>query len=187
MQLHSGELLVLNKNFIKGYKLVSYEWSLLIITLIVYALVSLLLWGSFETHYDSPGYTDPAISFIMGKGFSSGCWYFQGDSDFWAGNVPLHQFLLIPWMTLFNLSVISVRILNMIYIIISMILLWMGMRRSGLLQTPTLRIGALWFFLLSDSACTLFIAARPEPLCLLIISLAWYFFTSTNFLERYSR
>jgi len=151
------------------------EFVLLLGILLGYILITLTLWGKFEPHYDTPGYTDPAISFLMGKGFTSGCWYLQGNREFWAGNVPLHQLLLIPWFKLAGFSYLSVKLLNSIYLSLGMILLWLGMRSGRLVNSPGLRIGAISFFLLTDSAYILGTTGRPEPLCLLIACAGWYF------------
>jgi hypothetical protein len=151
------------------------EAWVLIGILSVYAALSLFLWGPFETHFDNPGYTDPAASYVLGQGFTSGCWYFQGCDEFWAGNVPLHQFLLIPWFKAFGFSSASVKALNMLYIVLGMGLLWLGMVRGRLIATARWRLGAIAFFLVSDSSLSLAISGRPEPLCLLIACAAWFF------------
>jgi len=151
-----------------------------------YTLITLILWGKFETHYDSPGYTDPSASYLLGQGFTSGCWYLQGNKEFWAGNVPLHQFLLIPWLKLVGFSYLSVKLLNSIYLCMGIILLWLGMRSGKLVISPGLRIGAVSFFLCTYSAYTLETSGRPEPLCFLIACASWYFFNSKGKLLRWS-
>jgi hypothetical protein len=151
-----------------------------------HTLITLILWGKFETHYDSPGYTDPAVSYLMGNGFTSGCWYLQGNREFWAGNVPLHQLLLIPWLKLVGFSYLSVKLLNSIYLFLGMILLWLGMRSGKLVISPGLRIGAISFFLCTYSAYTLETSGRPEPLCLLIACASWYFFNIKGKVLRWS-
>jgi len=122
----------------------------------------------------------------MGKGFTSGCWYLQGNKEFWTGNVPLHQLLLIPWLKLAGFSYLSVKLLNSIYLFMGMILLWLGMRSGKLVISPGLRIGAVSFFLFTYSAYTLETSGRPEPLCFLIACASWYFFNSKGKLLRWS-
>jgi hypothetical protein len=151
-----------------------------------YTLITLILWGRLEPHYDSPGYTDPSASYLLGQGFTSGCWYLQGNREFWAGNVPLHQLLLIPWFKLAGFSYFSVKLLNSIYLSMGMILLWLGMRSGKLVISPLLRIGAVGFFLCTNSAYTLETSGRPEPLCFLIACASWYFFNSKGKLLRWS-
>ena len=162
------------------------ELGTLLGILLGYTLVTLILWGSLEPHYDSPGYTDPAASYLMGKGFTSGCWYLQGNREFWVGNVPLHQLLLIPWFKLAGFSYCSVKLLNSIYLFMGMVLFWLGMRSGKLVISPVLRIGAISFFLITYSAYTLETSGRPEPLCFLIACASWYFFNSKGKLLRWS-
>lgn len=161
----------------KGLTAIGFgEFAALIGMLLVYAAISFFLWGSFEIHYDNPGYTDPAASYVLGQGFTSGCWYFQECDEFWAGNVPLHQFLLIPWFKVFGFSNGSLIAINLFYITAAMGLFWRGMWQNRLVSTAGLRLGAVAFFLVSDSSLNLAINGRPEPLCLLIACSAWAFF-----------
>lgn len=159
------------------------EPLLLALMLAVFALVSAGLWSSFETQFDSPAYTDPAASYVMGQGFTSGCWYFQGPDEFWAGNVPLHAALLIPWFKVFGFSAGSVWSLNLLYLLAGTVLIWRGMVRTGVVPSATWRLGAVAFFLAARCSLSLVIARRPDALCFLILGAAWYFLT----LERPSR
>jgi len=56
---------------------------------------------------------------------------------------------------------------------LAMGLLWLGMLRSRLVLTPGWRLGAVGFFLVSDSSFSLAMTGRPEPVCILIACAAW--------------
>src|SRR5258708_31606661 len=47
---------------------------------------------------DETLYTDPAVNLLFGHGFTSTAWPAQPRDHWWAGNVPLHEFLLYGWM-----------------------------------------------------------------------------------------
>ena len=156
------------------------EGKLLTAMLALYALVSIVVWVRFETQYDDAGYTDPAASYALGQGFTSGCWYAQTCEEFWAGNVPLHQFFLIGAFKLLGFSKWASHTLLTLYSCLAMLFLWIGMRRSGWIPQPGLRLGAIAFFLASSNSAMMAIGGRPEPLCLLLASVAWAALTLEN-------
>src|SRR4051794_5004944 len=61
-------------------------------------------WWHYAVWTDEVMYTDPAVNFVLDKGFISTAWYHQSENAFWAGNVPLYQFLLVGWMKCFGFS-----------------------------------------------------------------------------------
>ncbi|MCX6967313.1 MAG: hypothetical protein NTZ46_05940 [Verrucomicrobia bacterium] len=154
-------------------------WILLSI-LALYALISFSVWNSFETQPDDPTITDPAASYVLGQGFTSGCWYIQEADEFWAGNVPLHQFLLIPWFKVFGFGYGPVQAAELLYISLAMFLLWSGLLRSGCIASAGWRLGLVAFFLASDCSLGLATSGRPEPICILIACAAWFFLTAKN-------
>lgn len=149
------------------------EGRALALLLALYAAVSLFFWSGFETQYDDIGQTDPAASYVLGQGFTSGCWYAQSHDEFWAGNVPLHPFLLIGFFKLFGFSKTATQAVVTLYTCLAMVCVWFGMRRSGYVPRPELRLGAIAFFLASSNAVMMTLGGRAEPLCLLLASVAW--------------
>ncbi|HEY1791832.1 MAG TPA: hypothetical protein VGG34_02870 [Opitutaceae bacterium] len=80
---------------------------------------------------DEVAYADPAIRFVLGKGFTSAAWSSQSANSFWAANSPLHEILLIPWLKLFGVNLVAVRAFDIILCAISVLLLWAACRRNG--------------------------------------------------------
>ena len=54
---------------------------------------------------DEVAYSDPGVKLYLGNGFRSTAWATQLAGWFWAGNVPLHPFLLAIWLKRFGLRV----------------------------------------------------------------------------------
>lgn len=80
-------------------------------------------------------YTDPSVNFVLGNGFTSTAWSSISSDSFWAGNTPLYQFVLIPWIYCFGIGPMQVRSLNVINIVISNVLIIIAMRRFGLFKS----------------------------------------------------
>jgi len=154
--------------------------------LLLYVAISFAVWPSFETGNDNPGYTDPAASYVLGQGFTSGCWYAQEHDEFWAGNAPLHQFLLIPCFKVFGFGYGPLQLLELLYISLAMVLLWLSAARSGLILSAGWRLGAVAFFLVSDCSLCLATSGRQEPICLVIVCAAWFAMTLENRFARFS-
>jgi len=145
--------------------------------LLVYVAISFGVWNSFEVQPDNPTITDPAASYVLGQGFTSGTWYIQEHDEFWASCVPLQQLLLIPWFKVFGFGCGSVQAIALLYIAVAMVLVWLGVLRSGLIASAGWRLGLVAFFLASDCSLGLAIAGRHEPLCLLIACAAGFALT----------
>ncbi|MEI8234067.1 MAG: hypothetical protein WCH57_05215 [Verrucomicrobiota bacterium] len=142
-----------------------------------YAALLFGVHGTIPIYLDNPGYTDPSINYLAGNGFTSTCWYAQRGDAFWAGNVPLHQFLLIPWLKLFGPHYVSVLWLNFLYVAAGSALIWRAMQRSGLVRTATWRLGAIAFFLSTDCAYLLLTTGRYDPLSFLLLGALAYLLT----------
>lgn len=155
-----------------------HEARILLGILIVYATLMFVAHGIVRVGFDNPAYTDPAINFVEGLGFTSTCWYAQGSKEFWAGNVPLHQFLLIPWLKLFGVSYKAVLLLNFLYVSAGTALIWLAAKKSGFIASPLYRIGAITFILLSDSAYNLLSTGRYDALGFLLVAFTAYLFST---------
>jgi hypothetical protein len=95
---------------------------------------------------DEVAVADPAINFVSGRGFTSTAWYAQPSGEFWAGNVPMYHFLLVPWLKCFGISITSVRSISFLYLSLFVCLSMVGGTRLGLLCDRTSRscfLGAL--------------------------------------------
>jgi len=153
------------------------EGILLLVLIACHGLLLFFIHGYLRIDNDNPPYTDPAINYLLGRGFSSTCWYTQGEHAFWAGNVPLHQFLLIPWLKIFGLSFPAVIGINFVYVAAGMVLLWAALERSGFIQGAEWRLGAITFFLYTDCAYCLLTSGRYDQLSFLLVGIGAFLFT----------
>lgn len=63
---------------------------------------------------DEIQFSDPAVNWAMGHGFTSTAWFQQRGDAFFAGNVPLYSALLGGWLHLTGVSQLTVRSLNLL-------------------------------------------------------------------------
>ena len=148
------------------------EGRVLVAFLVSYAFLMFVMQGEVRVHWDNPGYVDPSVNYVTGHGFTSTCWYAQSGAAFWAGNVPLYQFLLIPWFKIFGVSYSAVLWLNFLYVAAGSLLIWRAMQKSGFVRTAHWRVGAVAFFLLTDCAHYVLTFGRYDALGFLLIALA---------------
>lgn len=160
------------------------EAGMVAILLLAFALVSLVSVAKFPVHIDEPGYVDPAASYVLGQGFTSGAWYAQTHDEIWAGNVPLHQFALIPWFESFGFGLTSARAINILYIVVGVALLWIALKRGQLLQTPVWRVSAILFIVLSYSSAQMMVMGRPDAITFLLAALGFFALCFPNPLAR---
>lgn len=123
-------------------------------------------------------YTDPSVNFVLGNGFTSTAWSSISSDSFWAGNTPLYQFVLIPWIYCFGIGPMQVRSLNVINIVISNVLIIIAMRRFGLFKSfYTICFFSLLVF------CGIGLAhmardGRPDSIRLLVASIGLFSYTA---------
>ncbi len=139
--------------------------------LTVYALLAFVGLDWFPVFIDEPGYMDPAVSLLLGQGFRSGAWYAQGYEGFWAGNVPLHQALLVPWMNLFGFSVTALRSINILYVVVGVALLQAAAGTLGILRTDRSRLWMTILILSSHAGAIWISLGRPDAICVLLAGL----------------
>jgi 4-amino-4-deoxy-L-arabinose transferase-like glycosyltransferase len=109
--------------------------------LLLLVLLNLLTASRFPAvGMDEVMFADPAANYLEGNGLTSTAWRFVKAHEIWAGNAPLHTWLLVPWIKLFGFTLTSVRAVNFIYIGIAAFLLWVAVRRLGLISSPCLRV-----------------------------------------------
>jgi hypothetical protein len=156
------------------------EKVILGLILAVYAAMVLYFLRAFPVHPDEPGYTDPAASYHLGQGFTSGAWYAQSADDFWAGNVPLHQLALIGWYNLFGFSLESTRAINLFYLLASMLMLWGGLRTSGIIDSTVGRLLLISLFLCAQSIGMMPFWGRPDGITLFLLCAGFWVWTWKN-------
>jgi hypothetical protein len=125
---------------------------------------------------DEVMYTDPSARYTAGKGFTSTAWPSQSSTEFWAGNCPLHQVILIPWLQVFGVSVQTVRSLNVLLVTLSAWVLWLAAKRGGCIASAGGRLCFVFLLLSSSSSTYMTHYGRPDAITLLIASgMVWAF------------
>lgn len=122
-------------------------------------------------------YSDPAANLAFGHGFTSSAWPGQHYGDFWAGNVPMHQFLLAGWFKIFGFSLLSARSMNYVLISAAICCIWIACRRWGLLRTNAFSLVAALVILCGTGLTMSYRSARPDCLAILLASIAFLAFT----------
>jgi len=143
----------------------------LALMLAVYAVLSFVSLRWYPVFVDEPGYADPAVSLLLGQGFTSGAWYAQGYESFWAGNVPLHQILLFLWMKVFGFSQVAVRSINIPYVIIGVLLFHAAVRRLGIVKSPGWRLAFVGIVLCSHAGSIWVNLGRTDAICVALAGL----------------
>jgi hypothetical protein len=126
----------------------------LLVVLLLFVLVNMLTASRSPTVWqDEVQFTEPAANYVQGKGLTSTAWHLQGAEETCLPINKLHTWLLIPWIYLFGLTPTSVRAVNFLYVAVAALLLWVGVRRLGLIASARLRV-ALVVAVLSQYAVT---------------------------------
>ncbi|MBD2545959.1 hypothetical protein H6G72_19370 [Planktothricoides sp. FACHB-1370] len=129
-------------------KLLKHEFSILLIILGLFLLINLITVDRFTTVWlDEVMFTDPAINLYFGNGFTSTAWFIQTKEEMWAGNLPLYSLVLFLWVKLFGFSLLTVRSLNYFLIIGSTIMLWLAVIRLRLVNIAWIRIFLIIIFI----------------------------------------
>jgi hypothetical protein len=149
------------------------------VCVVLFALGFLLVNLCTATRYpfvwiDEVMYADPAVNLYLGNGFTSSAWYVQHAGEFWAGNVPLHSFLLYLWLKLFGFSILAVRSVNYVYLIAACLLLWRACLRLNLVTAAWARLLLLALMATGYSMVFAYRSGRPDCLALLLVCAAVY-------------
>jgi hypothetical protein len=126
---------------------------------------------------DEVMYTDASINVVLGNGFTSTAWPSQPGDAFWAGNTPLHEWLLIPWIKAFGFTPTGVRSINVLFVVAAVIAIVVACRRIGWLQSP-FALGA--FLLLMGVSLGMAAVARegrPDGIKTLVAAIGFLAFT----------
>ena len=116
---------------------------------------------------------DPAANLVVaGRGFTSTAWPRYGSTRMWAGNAPLHSWLLAPWVAVWGLTPTAVRAINFVYISLAAWLLWAAVRRSGFIRSPRLRIALVVLVLCENAVVFSYRGGRYDTLGVLLLAIA---------------
>jgi hypothetical protein len=133
---------------------------------------------------DEIAYTDPAASYVLGQGFTAGSWYCQGPFSFWSGNVPLQQFLLCGWFKIFGFNQNTAHFANTVYVAMGLLLLFHTLRRSKIIPVTGWRLAFMVFLLGTGCPLAMSTSGRPDALCFLIATMAFWAFFELNLINR---
>ncbi len=123
---------------------------------------------------DEVMYSDPAVNLYLGNGFTSSAWYVQHSGEFWAGNVPLHSFLLYLWIRLFGFSITAIRSINYVYLIAAGLLLRRASIRLNLIRSSWALLLLPVLMATGYSMIFAYRSGRPDCLALLLVCGAIY-------------
>lgn len=160
-----------------GNRLIDKKDIFFLLLVIFFALVNIITLAWFPNVWiDEVLFTDPAANYVSGRGLTSTVWYTQSSHEFWTGNLPLHVYLLIPWLKVFGVSIVSERSVSVFYFVLVSLMLWYWVKITDYIKgygLCVLFIAALWLGQLSvtyrngrSDTLTLFIAV----FCLLAFS-----------------
>lgn len=133
-----------------------------------------------EVWIDEVLFADPVINFVQGQGFSSTVWYTQNSHEFWASYPPLYQWLLIPWLKIFGVSMTSVRAIGVFYMALSSVVLWNTFSKTGLANKYSLKILFIATLWLGHGLSVIYREGRSDALTIFIAALVAYVFISNS-------
>jgi hypothetical protein len=162
------------------------EFLLLSFIFITYLVINILTASRSPTVWmDEVMYTDPAANLYFGNGFTSTAWYAQTADQFWAGNVPIHQFFLHYWIRIFGFSPTAVRSINYIYMIIISIVIWLTTIRLNLIKKSLLRLSLIILILTGYGITFSYRSGRTDTICILLFSCLFLCYSIKNKFFRY--
>ncbi len=122
---------------------------------------------------DEPQLVDPAASLYFGAGFTSTIWG-QDHTAFWSGYAPLYPGILALVFKLAGFGFFQARVVNTLLAAAGAWLVWLGLRRSGLVRELVNRLLCITL-VLSGSASTLtFRTIRPDTTMFAVCALVFF-------------
>lgn len=144
------------------------------VILLLCAFVALCFWITLKTipvWLDEVMVVDPAVNFVLGNGFVSTAWQYQYRDEFWASNAPLHQFLLIGWIQIWDISSYSMRSINFIYAALTGFIIWYSCKKTNLIPSGFVRVMMLIALLGAAGTSTNYIGGRYDFIGILILAI----------------
>jgi hypothetical protein len=144
-----------------------------------YVVAQWLTLGHYpEVWVDEVAYTDPAWHWAHGQGLVSRAWPNQLSGEYWAGNVPLHAWLLGGWLCIWGTTEYTVRLFGIVCMATGLAIWLLAARRIFPAQPRWL--GWTFIILLAANGHVWWLAraGRPEPLAFLLLSLLVLVWTS---------
>ena len=110
--------------------------------LLLHLAVNLATAGWYPAGWvDEAQFADPALNWVVGRGWTSTVWISQTTDAFWAGNAPLFSALLAGWLHLLGRTDMqAVRSLNPLLLALALPIAWDAVRRAGWLPSRGQRL-----------------------------------------------
>lgn len=142
--------------------------------LVIFLLINLVSATRSPTVYiDEVEYTDPAANLYLGNGFTSTVWA-QEPHEFWCGNVPLQAAMLYCFFKLFGFGLLQARMLSAVQTASGALLIWIGLRRSRLIESPCHRLLSMLLVLSGSVSALTFRMARPDATMFFVCALVFF-------------
>jgi hypothetical protein len=122
---------------------------------------------------DEVSYIDPGVNLALGKGFTSSAWYSGPKENLWVGNTPLYPLVVAGWVKMFGLDIVPVRLLNFAFYFLAVLVVWIGLTWSGLLQQWSSRLWLVALLLMGFGPTYIYRNARPDALSVLLFALVF--------------
>lgn len=153
------------------------EWAWVALMLFSFLAINIATADRYPFPFlDEVMYTDPAINYVTGHGFTVGL--MDANSPvFYFYNGPAHSALLIPWLKVFGVSMRSVRSINFLYMAIIGLLIWSAVKRASIVASSRLRLLLLSMILCNYAVIFSCRCGRYDCLGMLAVALAFWTFT----------
>ncbi len=147
-------------------------WALLILA--VYLVVNLSVATITPTvSADEAAYTDAAASMALGQGFTSTLWG-QPRQEFWCGNVPLYQIILLGTFKVFGFGFFQARAVNSFLAAFGTLMVWGGVRRAKMVRTTGWRLAGMLLILSGSTTTITFRTIRPDATMFLACAVVFF-------------
>jgi hypothetical protein len=150
------------------------EWAWVALILFLFLLVNVFTADRYPfPFFDEVLYADPAVNYVTGLGFTSVVGGGNAPS-FYFYNGPAHSALLIPWLKVFGISMRSVRSINFVYMAITVLLIWSGAKRTGLVSSTRWRLLLVSMLICDYSIIFSYRCGRYDCLGMLVVAFAFW-------------
>jgi hypothetical protein len=156
-----------------------HEWAWVALTLFLFLVVNVFTADRYPfPFFDEVLYTDPAINYVTGHGFTSAV-RVANSPIFYFYNGPAHSALLIPWLKVFGISMRSVRSINFAYMTITVLLIWSAVKRLALVSWVGYRLLLVAMLICDYSIIFSYRCGRYDCLGMLVVAFAFWSFSIT--------
>lgn len=152
-----------------------HQLMLLFVCIIVSAVVLHAMTAYWvPTWSDDVMQMEPAVNWILGRGFVSYAQSSQSVALTYATNNTLYPFLLVPWFKIFGTSVTSARVFDQLLALAALALASSGLYRAGFFKTRTAQVAAVVLALCLDSVAFVYRVGRADSATMLAVALIAY-------------